>query len=67
MNASPTPTNRDRAARLDEILPLYPEDQHTNVIDLLADLLHWCEMNGVDFEDTLRISRMHFAAERNEE
>jgi hypothetical protein len=66
MNTSPTPTNRDRAARLDEILPLYPEDQHTNVIDLLADLLHWCELNRVDFEDTLRIARMHFEAERDE-
>lgn len=55
-----------RAERFADILPLYPEDEHTNVIDLLADLLHWCEANGVDFEDTLRISRMHFDSERDE-
>ncbi len=57
-------SNHDRAARLDDILPLYPDDQHTNVIDLLADILHWCELNGVDFEDTLRTARSHFDAER---
>lgn len=67
MTSFPTPTNRDRAARLDEILPLYPEDQHTNAIDLLADLMHWCATNGVDFEDTLRVARTHFLAERDRE
>lgn len=57
--------NQDRARRLDEILPLYPEDQHTNVIDLLADLMHWCEQNDVSFEDTLRTARTHFEAEQD--
>lgn len=60
LNAGPL-----RAERLAGIL-LYPEDEHSNVVDLLADLLHWCEANGVDFEDTLRISRTHFESERDE-
>ena len=48
-------TNEDRARRLDEILPYYPEDQHTNVIDLLADAMHWCRLNDVNFHEVIRI------------
>ena len=59
-------TNEDRAKRLEEIMPLYPEDQHTNLIDLLADTMHWCNFNDVDFDDVLLTARMHFEAESNE-
>lgn len=62
LNAAPL-----RAERLGDVLRLYPDDEHANVIDLLADLLHWCGANGVDFEDTLRISRRHFESERDKE
>ncbi len=56
-------TNRERAARLDEILPGYPEDQHTNVIDLLTDAMHWCNCNDVEFDEVLRVARLHFEVE----
>ena len=59
-------TNENRANRLDNILPLYPDDQHANLIDLLADTMHWCNFNDVDFDDVLRTVRMHFEAESNE-
>jgi hypothetical protein len=36
------------------------------LIDLLADLLHWAERNGHDFDDALRIARGHYEAERAE-
>ncbi len=58
--------NRDRAARIDEILPIYPEDQHTNLIDLVSDVMHWCSLNGVDFDAILAKARMHFEAESEE-
>lgn len=52
-----------RAERFAGTLSLYPEDEHSNVVDLLADLLHWCREKGVDFEDTLRVARTHFESE----
>lgn len=48
------------------ILPLYPEDERTNLIDLLADAMHWCNLNDEDFDDVLRIARLHFEAEKDE-
>lgn len=59
-------TNKDRATRLEEILPYYPEDHLTNLIDLLADAMHWCRLNDENFHEVLRIAEMHFAAEANE-
>ncbi len=59
-------TNEDRAMRFAEILPLYPEDERTNLIDLLADAMHWCNLSETDFADILRVARMHFEAERDE-
>jgi len=58
-------TNEDRAERLEGILPFYPEDQYTNLIDLFADAMHWCNLNDTNFDEVLRIARMHFDAERN--
>lgn len=34
-----------------------------NMADLLANLMHYCEMYGVDFEDRLRVARDHFGFE----
>ncbi|HEY0108278.1 MAG TPA: hypothetical protein VGB67_01555 [Fibrella sp.] len=39
----------------------YGEDEQ--VIDTLSNLLHFCHLNDVDFEDALRISRGHFEEE----
>ena len=35
------------------------EDSATKLGDLLADLLHWCDANGVDFDDAVRRARNH--------
>lgn len=48
------------------------QDPETVLADLLADLMHWCEMQGdlhrrdhpVDFESALRRARCHHAEER---
>ncbi len=59
-------TNSDRARRLDEILPFYPEDQRTNMIDLLTDAMHWCNANDEDFEKIFLMARIHFETEMSE-
>ncbi len=62
------PTNRERAERFAGLLPYYPDtDEHSNAIDLLADCQHWCREQGHDFEELLRIARMHCETERWEE
>ncbi len=37
-----------------------PEDA---VVDLLADLMHWCLQNGQDFEKGLKRARLHVGDE----
>jgi hypothetical protein len=61
------PSNAERAGRFAGLLPYYPDDEHTNTIDLLADCLHWCNEHRYDFDDLLRVARGHFTAERAEE
>lgn len=60
------PTNCDRAARFAALLP-HDDDEHTNLIDLLADALHWCRRHNEDFEKALWLARMHFEAEVGED
>jgi hypothetical protein len=38
-------------------------DYDTALVDLLGDLMHWCDRNGVDFEDELSRARRHYDAE----
>lgn len=35
-----------------------------NITDLLTDLRHWCEANGVSFHDAVEMSSKHYEAER---
>lgn len=37
----------------------------TPVIDLLADLQHYCDANAIGFAEVLRIAANHFAVERS--
>lgn len=41
-------------------LEIEPEDV---LPDMLADLMHWCDRNGQDFDDCLRRARDHYTAE----
>lgn len=67
-----TPTNEDRASRIDDTLDAYRTAQTgaanrmedpQDVSDLLADLLHWCKREDVDFEQELATARMNFNVE----
>jgi hypothetical protein len=51
-----------RITGLDFIEPDAPERVEA-VTDLLADLMHWCDGEGLDFEHVLLNARHHYAAE----
>jgi hypothetical protein len=68
------PTNQDRAQRIPPALAAYVaatgdgngEPDETTMRDLLADLMHYSQQNGIDFDQELRIARHHYEHERAE-
>lgn len=69
-------TNEDRAARGADILDYYM-DQHPDyfddiirtqvaLTDMLADLRHACEADGLDFYNAVLVSEIHYNEERGE-
>jgi hypothetical protein len=57
-------THQELANRCRKALATYSdEDIYTNLVDFLADAMHWCEINGHNFHDALRIGSRHFDAE----
>jgi hypothetical protein len=41
------------------------DEPETNLVDLLADAMHWCDQVGNDFDDILERARNHHWAETN--
>lgn len=39
------------------------EDNETTASDLVADIRHWCDRNGVEWESVLRRAEGHYADE----
>ena len=39
------------------------EDDETVLGDLLCDIMHWCDRNGVSFAVTMETARVHYDAE----
>lgn len=61
-----TMTNPERARRAARSISEYGDDiDESNLIDFLADAMHWCRQYGQDFERCLRLAREHFEAETN--
>jgi hypothetical protein len=57
-------TNKQRAKRCAKALAGYSGDDHyTNLVDWLADAMHWCHQNDHDMADALDSALMHFDAE----
>lgn len=44
-------------------MPRGNEDRKTVVVDFLANLLHFCEREGIDFDDAMQTATMHHHAE----
>jgi hypothetical protein len=62
------PLNRERVERCRDALIGYANDGlFTNLIDLLADAMHWCDESGEDFHYALCIAGKHYLAELNDE
>jgi len=61
------PTNNERAARAAEKVKGYAgekaDDVEADVVDLLADLRHYCDAVGLDFGRLNRTARHHHEAE----
>ena len=62
-------SNYDRVGYAQQALELYPfnEDPDSAIVDLLANLMHYCQANSHDFEAELKTARMHFGAENEDE
>lgn len=59
----PTPAERSRfVARMLESNDYSAIDDDA-VVDVLADILHFCTHHKIDFENCLRLGRMHFSDE----
>lgn len=53
----------ERIARCEKALVPYTDSDDANLIDLLADLMHWSRRYGQSFERALETARMHFEHE----
>ena len=63
-----SPSNQERAAQCNRALAAYSDyDSSTNLIDFLADAMHWCHVNGEDFHYALAVASRHHAIELNNE
>jgi prephenate dehydrogenase len=63
-----TLTNKERITRCEEALNSYSDDDtYTNLVDWLADALHWCRSNKHDMAAAMDTALLHFDAEMMEE
>jgi hypothetical protein len=63
-----TLNNQKRAARCEQVLNAYShDDSFTNLTDLLADAMHFCDTTSQDFHYALCLAGKHFVAELNDE
>lgn len=69
-NYDPPWTNADRAARaaraLSDIVDANGCDDADAVIDLLADIRHYCHQHGIDYTTADTMAQTHFIAETEE-
>jgi hypothetical protein len=59
---------KDRCIRAEQALAAYShDDPATNLVDFLADAMHWCRAEGHDFAAMLGTAEMHYETETFEE
>jgi len=62
------PTNEQRAHRAGKAIAHYGDDSNElNLIDFLADAMHWCHHNGEDFHYVFAQACRHFVDEFNDD
>lgn len=58
------PGTASRVERCEAAIQGYSDDlPESNLIDLMADAMHWCKAKGQDFESLLASARTHFDTE----
>ena len=64
-----TPSNQQRADRCQKAITAYSDDDddHSNLVDFLADAMHWADANGDDFHLALAEACRHYLAELNDD
>ena len=56
--AAMTLSNQERADRCQQAITAYSDDDtYTNLVDFLADAMHWCDLHGHSFRDALDTAR----------
>lgn len=65
--------NRERAARIDRLSVVYwsllgdPEEgaqtDPSVLASIMADMRHWCDANGEDFQHMVELSELHYLSE----
>jgi len=69
-------TNRERAYRAQCTVQIYTEQllklpfdaaSEENVIDVLSDLRHFCDLQGINFAHVLSLSKTHYEQEKEGE
>jgi hypothetical protein len=59
-----TLSNQERAGRCQKAMTAYSDDDtYTNLVDFLADAMHFCHIHGHSLHDALDTAVMHFEAE----
>lgn len=53
----------ERAAQVLDLAELNGSDPESALVDVLADLMHYCHVTSRDFDESLRIARQHFEEE----
>jgi hypothetical protein len=60
--------NQGRGERAATTIGQYGNDSpDSNLIDLLADAMHWCDQSGLDFHIALCQAGRHYVNELNDE
>jgi len=64
-------TNEQRAEHANRAIMVYEQttqvEREDALKDLLASAMHWADEQGQDFEEALRVARMHYESEVLEE
>lgn len=64
----PLLTRKERSQRADKAIHGYASgDARENLVDFLADAIHWCDDLGEPFDEFYQTAKVHHSEERNSE
>ncbi len=61
--------NLERAKKIEEILGLSGNDtdsEYYGVADTISDLMHFCDANGIDFNQEMKMAYSYYVSELEE-